>query len=118
MNPDPAPQSSPEDLVAQYLTDAGTQILARHWRCSYGQISLIAEDAGATVFVHLSTRAGQPFLVAAEAVSFAQQQRLRRLSLLWLAEQDGPWFQIRFDVAAVIFAPGHEPQVQHFRAAF
>ncbi|QBS44928.1 YraN family protein [Nocardia sp. CS682] len=118
MNPDPTPQTSPDELVVQYLTDEGMKVLARNWRCAYGKISLIAEDAGTTVFIHLRTRASQPFQVPAEAVTFAKQQRLRRLSLLWLAEQDGPWWRVRFDVAAVIVEPGREPEVQYFRAAF
>ncbi|MFB8281204.1 YraN family protein [Nocardia colli] len=118
MNPDPAPQTSPEELVARYLTDAGMTILARNWRCRYGEISLIADDAGTTVFIHLRTRASQPFQVPAEAITFVKQQRLRRLSLLWLAEQSGPWWAVRFDVAAVILEPGREPKVQYFRAAF
>ncbi|MFI6998306.1 YraN family protein [Nocardia sp. NPDC050175] len=118
MTPDPTPEIPADELVAQYLTDAGMEILARNWRCTYGEISLIAEDAGITVFVYVHTRIGSAFQVPAGAVSFAKQQRLRRLSLLWLSEQEGPWWQVRFDVAAVILMPGCEPDVQHFRSAF
>ncbi|WP_405166448.1 YraN family protein [Nocardia sp. NBC_01499] len=118
MKPDPTPKIPADELVAQYLTDAGMEILARNWRCTYGEISLIAEDAGTTMFVYIRARTGPPFQAPAEAVSFAKQQRLRRLSLLWLAEQPGPWWRVRFDVAVVILAPGCEPEVQHFRSAF
>ncbi|WP_280390463.1 YraN family protein [Nocardia brasiliensis] len=117
MEPEPVNDRA-QDLVARYLTDAGMKILACNWRCRYGEISLIAEDAGTTVFIYLRTRTSQPFQVPLDAVTFAKQQRLRRLSLLWLAEQDGPWWRVRFDVAAVIVEPGREPEVQYFRAAF
>ncbi|WP_405165557.1 YraN family protein [Nocardia sp. NBC_01499] len=118
MKPDPTPEIPADALVARYLIGAGMQILARNWRCRYGEISLIAQDAGTTVFVYIRTRTRPPFQVPPEAVSFTKQQRLRRLSLLWLAEQEGPWWRVRFDVAAVILEPGCEPEVQYFRAAF
>ncbi|CAM4523223.1 YraN family protein [Nocardia ninae] len=118
MHSDPTPQTRAEELVAQYLTSAGIKILDRNWRRSCGEISLIAQDGDTTAFVQVHAQTISPFQVPVAAVTFLKRQRLRRTALLWLAEHDGPWWKIRFDVAAVLLDPDHESEVQYFQAAF
>ncbi|AXK88426.1 YraN family protein [Nocardia farcinica] len=107
-----------EELAARFLRDAGMEIVARNWRCRYGELDLIARDAQTTAFVEVKTRRGLGFGTPAEAVTFTKRQRIRRLALLWLAEQDGPWQQIRFDVVSVLMTPGHRPVIDHLKAVF
>ncbi|KAA8885209.1 YraN family protein [Nocardia colli] len=107
-----------EELAAQFLETAGIEIVSRNWRCKYGELDMIVRDAGVTAFVEVKTRSGLGFGIPAESVTFIKQQRIRRLSLLWLAEQDGPWRQIRFDVVSVLLARGHEPVIDHLKAVF
>ncbi len=107
-----------EELAARFLQDAGLEIVARNWRCRYGELDLIARDAVTTVFVEVKTRRGLAYGTPAEAVTFSKQQRIRRLALLWLAEQDGPWRNIRFDVVSVLMTPGHRPIIDHLEAVF
>jgi len=33
-----------EQLAVEHLTSLGLQIVARNWRCRYGEIDVIAED--------------------------------------------------------------------------
>ena len=42
-----------EDLCAERMRRAGLRILARNWRCRLGEIDLIADEAGVTVFADL-----------------------------------------------------------------
>ncbi|MFF0530123.1 YraN family protein [Nocardia amikacinitolerans] len=107
-----------EELAARFLQDAGMEIVVRNWRCRYGELDLIARDSGTTAFVEVKTRSGLGFGTPAEAVTFAKRQRIRRLALLWLAEQDGPWRRIRFDVISVLIQPGHNPVIDHLEAVF
>ncbi|MEV0028045.1 YraN family protein [Nocardia sp. NPDC050793] len=107
-----------EELAARFLQDAGMEIVVRNWRCRYGELDLIARDSDTTAFVEVKTRSGLGFGTPAEAVTFTKQQRIRRLALLWLAEQDGPWRRIRFDVISVLIAPGHRPVIDHLEAVF
>ncbi|MEU0541629.1 YraN family protein [Nocardia sp. NPDC005978] len=108
-----------EELAARFLRDAGMEIVARNWRCRYGELDLIGRDAaGVTVFVEVKTRSGLAFGPPAEAVSFLKQQRIRRLALLWLHERSGPWSRVRFDVVSVLMRPGSHPEITHLRAAF
>ena len=66
-----------EELAAQYLREAGMEILARNWRCRYGELDLIVREAELTAFVEVKTRSGFGFGTPAEAVTFAKQQRIR-----------------------------------------
>src|SRR5690606_35812260 len=107
-----------EALAARFLRDAGMEIVARNWRCRHGELDLIARHGAITVFVEVKTRRTLTFGTPAEAVTVGKQQRIRRLALLWLAEQDGPWQPIRFDVVSVLMMPGQRPRIDHLAAVF
>ncbi|WP_069162882.1 YraN family protein [Nocardia altamirensis] len=101
------------DMAAHHLEQAGLTIDARNWTCSYGSLDLVAHDATTTVFAMVLTL---PKGKAADAVSpsFAKCQRVRRLALLWLAEQDGPFQPVRFDA---LFVP-ELPAIEHHLNVF
>ncbi|ONM49354.1 YraN family protein [Nocardia donostiensis] len=107
-----------EDLAVRHLQAAGMEIICRNWRCRYGELDLIARDAGVTAFVEVKTRSGLAYGAPAEAVTFAKRQRIRRLALVWLTEQDGPWRRIRFDVVSILLSRDKAPAIQHLKAVF
>ncbi len=49
-----------EQLAVDYLGQLGWRMLARNWRCRYGELDVIATDdtAQAVVFVEVKTRTG------------------------------------------------------------
>ena len=65
-----------EALCAERMRRAGLRILARNWRCRLGEIDLIAEDAGVTVFAEVRQRSSRYFGGAAESVTAAKRARL------------------------------------------
>lgn len=109
-----------EDLAAQHLTATGARLLARNWRCREGEIDLVAQEAdGTVVFVEVKTRAGTGFGQPAEAVGVVKARRIRAVACRWLAECRPPGAgELRFDVVAIVCAPGGVPAVHHLRAAF
>ncbi|MET8799778.1 YraN family protein [Nocardia sp. NPDC004568] len=107
-----------EELAARYMQAAGMEIVCRNWRCRYGELDLVVRDAGVTAFVEVKTRSGLGYGTPAEAVTYDKQQRIRRLALLWLTEQDGPWQRIRFDVVSILLPRTAEPVIEHLRAVF
>ncbi|MBB5911579.1 putative endonuclease [Nocardia transvalensis] len=107
-----------EELAARFLRASGMEIVEQNWRCRYGELDLIARDAEVTAFVEVKTRSGLGFGAPAESVTFSKQQRIRRLALLWLNEQDGPWRRIRFDVVSVLLIRDREPAIDHLKAVF
>jgi putative endonuclease len=99
-----------EEAAAQWYSGAGYTVVDRNWRCSAGEIDLVALEPGGSVVVicEVKTRSSTSFGSPAEAVTVAKQRRLRRLAALWLAGQRtaGPprptVRAVRFDVAAVM----------------
>jgi putative endonuclease len=105
-----------EQLAVGHLSSLGLRIMARNWRCRYGEIDVIAEDAGRTVvFVEVKTRTGDGFGGLAQAVTPQKVRRLRRLAGLWLAGQEQRWPAIRLDVIGVRVGRRREPEVFHLQ---
>jgi putative endonuclease len=105
-----------EQLAVEHLQGLGLRILARNWRCRYGELDVIAaEGADTLVFVEVKTRTGDGFGGVAEAVTPQKVRRIRRLAGLWLAGQESGWSQIRIDVIGVRLGRCRTPEVTHVR---
>jgi len=109
-----------EDLAVQHLQAQGMTVVCRNWRCSSGEIDVVARDGGALVFVEVKTRSSTLFGDPAEAVTPAKATRLRGLALRWLATHQGDthYPSLRFDVVAVVRTGPDGPTVRHLRGAF
>ena len=107
-----------EQLAVDHLTSQGLTVLARNWRCRYGELDVIATDAvaGAVVFVEVKTRTSDRFGGVEQAVTPQKLRRLRRLAGLWLAAQDRGWSKVRIDVVGVRIGRGPTPEITHLRA--
>lgn len=106
-----------ELITREYLRSLGWQLLGHNWRCRYGELDLIASDAGELVIVEVKTRRGTVVGSPLEAVTAAKAQRLRLLAQHWLIEADRSWATVRFDVVGVVLC-GSRAYVDHLRAAF
>jgi putative endonuclease len=101
-----------EQLAVEHLHGLGLRIVARNWRCRYGELDVIAaEGANTLVFVEVKTRTGDGFGGVAEAVTPQKVRRIRRLAGLWLAGQESGWSQIRIDVIGVRLGRCRTPEV-------
>jgi putative endonuclease len=109
-----------EDLAARYLDAAGLQLLERNWRCSEGELDIVARDGDVICFVEVKTRSTTAFGAPVEAMTPAKVARIHRLALRWLDEhrESVGWRAMRFDVVSVVrLAPGG-PTVEHLRGVF
>jgi len=90
-----------EDLAAHELERRGYAILARRYRTRFGEIDIIAEDAGAIVFVEVKARRTSQFGSAAEAVPSWKRRWIAAMALdylAWVGRLNNP---CRFDVVAI-----------------
>lgn len=85
-----------EKLCAEWLQRAGVRVLARNWRCRHGEIDLIGDEAGVTVFAEVRLRRGAGHGGAAESITRAKQARLLAAARLYLSGR--PERACRFDV--------------------
>ena len=105
-----------EQIAVDHLAGQGLSILARNWRCRYGELDIIAaEDAHTVIFVEVKTRTGDGFGGVEQAVTPRKVRRVRRLAGIWLAGQDARWAQVRIDVLGVRMGGGSAPSVLHLR---
>jgi putative endonuclease len=106
-----------EQLAAEHLTSLGLRIVARNWRCRWGELDLIAADSAArtVVFVEVKTRTTDRFGGVAQAVTHQKVRRLRRLAGLWLAGQHGGWAAVRIDVIGVRIGRRRTPEITHLQ---
>ncbi len=75
-----------ERLAEQFLRDAGLQVLDRNWRCSQGEIDIVARDGECLVVCEVKTRASTAFGSPIEQITAVKAARLRRLAGAWVAE--------------------------------
>lgn len=106
-----------EQLAVDHLTSLGLRVMARNWRCRYGELDVIAADDAAriVVFVEVKTRTSDRFGGVEQAVTPKKLLRLRRLAGLWLAAQDGGWSQVRIDVVGVRIGRRRTPEIIHLQ---
>ena len=107
-----------EDLAAQHLHRLGWRILARNWRCTVGELDIIAVDpsaSGTVVFCEVKCRRGTSYGLPIEAITRAKVTKLRELALHWLREQPGAVPNMRFDGIGVLLGPDGAGRIDHRR---
>lgn len=90
-----------ERLAAEELTRQGYRVLERNFRCSYGEIDLIAEDGDELVFIEVKTRRGVAYGLPEEAVTIRKQQKLVQVATHYLDLHQCVERAWRIDVVAV-----------------
>jgi putative endonuclease len=77
-----------ETLAVAFLETQGMRIMDRNWRCSEGEIDIVALDGDTLVIAEVKTRKnlayGHPF----EAVGAAKLARLHRLAFSWCRDHE------------------------------
>lgn len=107
-----------EALAARHLEQRGLVILDRNWRCSQGEIDVVARDGSELVFVEVKTRSSLQFGHPLEAITTAKLARLRRLAGAWCEAHPGVAARIRIDAIAVIAPLGGAVELEHLEGVF
>ena len=89
-----------EDYTAGWLLRQGYQLLARNWRCPWGELDLIAARGDTVAFVEVKARRPGSMTTPLEAVDARKRRKLLRAATAWLQETGCP-LQPRMDAAAV-----------------
>jgi len=104
-----------EDLAADYLREAGFRILDRNYRCSDGEIDIVAADCRVLVACEVKTRSGLGYGTPLEAVTRQKVRRLRRLAVRWVAAHGVIFDELRVDVVGVLRSRDGEFTIEHIR---
>lgn len=92
-----------EDVTAKFVEKCGLTIIERNWRCSFGEVDIIAEDGDAIVLIEVKTRfIGRrgDHIMPEQGVGPQKRSRYEKLALVYLSTETQR-SSVRFDVAAV-----------------
>jgi putative endonuclease len=102
-----------EALAEAFLQGRGLRILARNWRCRFGEIDLIAKEGRVLVFAEVRARGSRAYGGAAESIDAAKRSKLIAAANQYLSRA-GLDTACRFD-ALLIEEAG---QIEWIRNAF
>lgn len=109
-----------EAIAAEYLRKHGYHLVARGYRCRFGEIDLIVKNRKYLVFAEVKLRKSAQFAHALEYVDVRKQERLRTTASLYLSKNPTQ-LQPRFDVIEIYAPEGMEtvrPEIHHMEDAF
>lgn len=93
-----------EAAAAEFLRKKRYRILGMNYRCTQGELDVIAQERDTVVFVEVKLRHEGGFAPAAEYVTPKKQQKLRLAAEAWLAENELEDVPCRFDVIEIYLA--------------
>lgn len=95
-----------ESLAADKLRSLGYDIIARNFRCAYGEVDIVARHGDAVVFVEVRARRGDSFGTPAESVTPQKKQRLIATAQTFLQQNQLSESSWRIDFVSVQFQHG------------
>jgi putative endonuclease len=106
-----------EDLALKKVESLGYQCIARNYRCSLGELDLVARDGETLVFIEIKTRKGKSLDYAKEAVHARKQRQMSKVALAYMKKTGCEDAKARFDVV-VIHQKGTDREIEVIRNAF
>ena len=106
-----------EKLALKKIKGLGYKKIVRNYRCTLGEVDLIARDGDTLVFIEIKTRKGKSIAYAKEAVDAKKKRQLSKVALAYLKSNNCYGVKARFDVVAVSLA-GDKPQIEVIQNAF
>ena len=97
-----------EEIAIAYLQRQGYRVMARNWRCTAGELDIVAREGETLAFVEVRTRRGNRFGTPEESITPTKQAKLVELAQTYLQENgltDQNW---RIDVVAILMDRGSE----------
>jgi len=106
-----------EELALKVLRKMGYKPLVSNFRCSLGEIDLVAKDGETLVFIEIKTRRHRSLGYAKEAVHRRKQRQISRAALVYMKQNRCENIRARFDVVAVNLT-SHGPDIEVIKDAF
>ncbi|MFH1122318.1 MAG: YraN family protein [Pseudomonadota bacterium] len=106
-----------EDLALKKIKKMGYRCLVRNYRCTLGEVDLVARDGDTLVFIEIKTRRGKSLEYAKEAVSMKKRRQLSKVALSYMRDHDCADVKSRFDVVAISLE-GNRREIEVVKNAF
>lgn len=108
-----------EDFAARFVSLRGTTIIARRYRCRFGEIDLIGRQKDALVIFEVRARRRAAIVSALESVDASKQRKIRSTARFFLARHPAlADLPTRFDIVAIEGIDCPKPRVRWIQNAF
>lgn len=107
-----------EKAAQMFLSDRGMEILETNWKCSYGEVDIIARDEDVLVFCEVKTRRTTSAGIPEEAITQKKRERYIRMARLYLSRNDVKHQSLRFDVIGIYALNETQALLRYARNAF
>ena len=109
-----------EAMAEVLLVERGYQIIARNFRCKFGEVDIIARKGGVMAFVEVKTRTREHLAPhearPAASVTPEKQRKIIKAAKFFPRNPDKA---MRFDVIEVIYSEGQrKPEINHLISTF
>ena len=104
-----------ENVAAEYLEEKSYRVIARNVRTPYGEIDIVAEKDGFTIFVEVKTRTSSTLGPPEISVTPRKRQHMLSAAEHYCQQNEIDHWQI--DVIAVEGGPGRQHSITHFESA-
>jgi putative endonuclease len=107
-----------EKQAVRFLRRLRYRIVTQNYRCSQGEIDVIALDGKTIVFVEVKTRTDRDHADPQDAVNRAKQAHIVRAARFFLRQTGSEHRECRFDIVAIVRGPDGSMAVEHIADAF
>jgi putative endonuclease len=107
-----------ERTAERFLSAHGCIIVARNYRCAWGEVDLIVRDCETLVFVEVRTHTGPVFGDPLESVTRRKQHQIVKAATHYVMQHHIDNQPMRFDVIGIRWQDDGTPQVSHVKGAF
>ena len=102
-----------EKKSADYLKKKGYKIIETNYRTPMGEIDIIAQENGVTVFVEVKTRSSDEYGSPSQAVNYKKQEKYYKVASYYLQRTGKTDSECRFDVIEI-----EDGKINHILNAF
>ena len=93
--------ASAEHVATELLVRRGYRIVERNFRCTSGELDIVARDGDILCFVEVRSRSRADHGHATEAVDKKKQRQVARVALHYIGLRNPSFDRSRFDVVAI-----------------
>ncbi|MBO5328418.1 MAG: YraN family protein [Clostridia bacterium] len=101
-----------EALAVKYLKESGYKIIAKNFKCPFGEVDIIAKKEENVAFIEVKTRTSYAFGSPAEAVNEERIKRYKNCARFYFAGGVHN-YNIRFDIIEI-----YNEKLDHIENAF
>lgn len=107
-----------EKAAQMFMQDRGMEIVDTNWKCSYGEVDIVALDEDTLVFCEVKTRRTTSAGIPEEAVTLAKQKRYSNIARVYTSRCELKYKEIRFDVMGIYALNESQALLRYARNAF